>query len=257
MPLPSDDCTQRIVDVNHDTGEHILKKLLDRQSGRISERIPFIERYEKGDASLHLHNRVRIIGMNYGWEFCAVIKGYNRGTTHPATTDHIYSIGGSGTGQCKTTVFVDIRESDQKLKPTVRDSDAVIRLHSLNDCVRFFGNPRKVLKYTVRERRLLSRLQGSPGREHAVLLPLGGQGNAVPIELDEIESQMIQGGSKLINDLACENSDVFVRLREIECRFAIRLEPEQESIAQITSSISSNAIFESFEMLRCPDDFGP
>lgn len=250
------DRPQGIVDVDYDADEHQLQQILNAHIGRVSQCVPFIERYKQGDASIHIHNSVRPAGNVVGWDFCTVLKGYGSASVSATFKLGIDRIHGPRSSQCKTSVFVDVRERNHESREVIDCSNtgAIVGLHSLNDCVRFFGNPRKVAEYTIRERRCLSRLEGSPEGKRAVLLPLSGKSNSAPVLLDEIECEMIEGRPKVIDDFIGQDSNREVRLREIECRFAVRL---RQNLIEVTAGISLNALLERTKVLICPEDFEP
>jgi len=252
-----DDGSKRIENVKQDADEHIFQKLLNRYRNCVPQSGPFIEGYIQGCASIHLHYRVfpeRAIRKEELRHFCAVVKGLGKASTEATFVNRISPDDCSSPSECKTSVFVDVRQCDEKAQVVVNsgDSSAIVRLHSLDECVRIFGNPRKVAKYTVREWRRLSGPDGSPSRKHAVLIPLGGESDISPVQLDEIESQVIQSRTKLIDDLSSDDRDFFMRLRDFDCFFALRLDNDCISI---TSGIRGNGRFESIEVLRCPVEF--
>ena len=97
----------------------------------------------------------------------------------------------------KMAVFVDVREMGQPSQD-FRGADSsrastVVRLNTLDECKRRFGNIRELTLKTVEHRRLLGNLDKK--RETTLLLPVGREGSSDSIELDEIERQVIQGGT--------------------------------------------------------------
>jgi hypothetical protein len=152
-------------------------------------------------------------------------------------------------------VFVDIRERIEQPEAVIGGANGVVRLHTLDECVRLYGNSRKSFEYTVRERRRLSRLQGiTPNWESAILLPISGESDLAPIQIDEIESDVIQGGPQLIDKFPGVQRDEGGRLKHVDCFFAIRFDSETITIA---GNILGDGILQSFEVFDSSLEFHP
>jgi hypothetical protein len=83
--------------------------------------------------------------------------------------------------------------------------------------VRITGNPRKILECTITERNRLSELQRfAPNRELTVIFPTKGESDSAFIALDEIECQVIKGGSHLIDKLSRVYGDFRIGIGEVD-----------------------------------------
>jgi len=100
----------------------------------------------------------------------------------------------------------------------------------------------------------LTGLEFSPQRKLAIVLPVNGQGDAVRIELDQMESEMVQGGSHLVDRLSGENGDVNGRGDgQIQCCFALRV---NDYLRRITGSIGVSARLDTLDLFWHPIEFG-
>jgi hypothetical protein len=127
----------------------------------------------------------------------------------------------------------------------------VVRLNTLNECKRRFGNVRKTTLETVIDRRLLGKI--NPERKTTVLLPFRRKGSSDLIELDEVERQVIQGGTELIECFPGDNRDINRgRFPHVRCFFALRI---SDDFVRLTASVSPAALLNDFDLLRYPEEF--
>lgn len=228
-----------------------LQDFLNRHLvGGGSSKFRFCERYIHGDASLHVHGFFTIdpsIGDRI--ELCAILDSTNAGIPPTCGFDPFFRCK-TRFGEVEVSVLVDVREIGQQPKD-VPCAVASIRLHSLDECKRLFGNPRQDVRETVVGRGLLRQIK--PQGEKTVLLPVGGQLDVSGVELDEIESQVVDGRSELIQSLSRQDGD-FRRgiLKHAYLLFAIRL---RDSFVRITSGIGGDVFSYGFDVLRYPDEF--
>jgi hypothetical protein len=234
-----------------------LKNVLDRERISISKGT-LSERYISGETSLHIHNRLRLRG-NSRLNFCAMLEASPGNRNKASMQPHNFLLTNLSIGQIKVSVFVDIREMG-KPSQDFRRAGTVIRLNTLDECKRRFGNPRKNLGEVVVGQ---GKLAGNGGiashrnmrqqRKFTPLLPVRGELDSGRIQLDEIECQVIQGRTELIERLASQNCDVGRRrFLDVYCFFAVRI---RDDFARLTAGISANALFNSVDVLRCPDEF--
>ena len=184
-----------------------------------------------------------------------MLQGFNGITRDATLMDEIVPNLRPGDSKGKTSMFVDVREIVEQLKGRIYGTctSGIIRLNSLDDCMHINGNARKSFESSIRERWLLSRFQWiGPDGKHAVLLPVGGKSYAAPIHLDEIESQMIQGGPHLIDKFSCQHGDEGRGFEEVNCLFAIRFDSETITVC---GSILGNGALDGCKVLHCPDQF--
>src|SRR5438874_10364008 len=113
-------------------------------------------------------------------------------------------------------------------------ASTLIRLNTFDKCKRRFGNVRKTALETVIERRLRWRI--NPERKTAVLLPLRRQRSSDSIELDEIERQVVQRGTKLIQHFSSHDRDAIGRsFPDVRCSLALRV---RDDLVRLTASVS-------------------
>ena len=68
-----------------------------------------------------------------------------------------------------------------------------------------------------------------------------------------IERQVIEGRPQLIERFACKNRNVIVRgFPEVHCFFALRV---RDGFLRLTAGVSANALLDSVDVFRCPDEF--
>jgi len=159
----------------------------------------FVESYIRQESSLHIHNVIRFGGGSLN--LCTILQSSPTiGILPPFTQNQMMVLRGFGESDVKVSVSVDVRQIGDEFH-NVRSSGShgtSIRLHTLDECERTFGNARKNAIRTVVNGLLGS---GEPKREQAVITPFGGQNGTTRIELDEIECQVVKGGPELIDNL--------------------------------------------------------
>ena len=210
----------------------------------------FSKRYIAGEASLHLHGFTAIKpSISDRAEFCAVINWADRCVPSSGCSDS-FVYGQSCFGEVRVSVLVNVREICEESQVST-DSPTTVRLHSLDECKRLFGNPRQGVREAVIGRGFLGHIE--PQREKTALLPVGGELDVSTIHLDEVERQVIHDGSQLIDNLSSKNGDLrgrFLSNAYLVC--AMRLRGDS---MRITASVSSNVLSYGFDMFRCPDEF--
>jgi len=118
-------------------------------------------------------------------------------------------------------MFVDVREDGESAQIGI-DLAAIVRLHRLDECVRLNGYPRKRALEAIECGRFLRRFH--PGWKGALFFPCGRQCSTSSIELHQLECQMVESRSDLINALTSENGDGIGRgLDEFQFIAAIRM----------------------------------
>ena len=147
-------------------------------------------------------------------------------------------------------MFVNLRELGKQTQVITDFGVPVIRLHALDVCKNSFGNSRKNMGKTVIGRDLLGNVE--PQRKQAVLLPVSGELDVPSIHLDEIERDVIQGGSDLMHRFPGNDSHDGVRIStSIYFLFVVRM---LDDFVRVTASVSSNVLSYSVDMFRCPDE---
>jgi hypothetical protein len=156
-----------------------------------------------------------------------------------------------GEGDVKVTVLVNVGEFADNAQGVHHVPTSVIGLNTLDECKRGFGNVRHLSMETVVPRGIGWRVK--PEREATSLVPSLGQGGSCMIALDEIESQIIDSGPELIDDLSRNNRDVWRRLPEdLQLIFAIRV---REDVVRLTCNVWPDDVLEELQVFRCSTDF--
>lgn len=213
-------------------------------------KLGFCERYIRGDASLHIHGFLTINPcIGNGIEFCAIVNSNNTGVRTNGRFDSFFTSEASF-GEVKVSVLVDVREVGEKSQHVSRAVTSV-RLHSFNECKCLFGNPRKNMLERIVGRGFLGIVE--PQREKAVLLPIYGELDVSDIELDQIERQVVDSRSQLIQSLARQDGDFWGRnLAHCYFLFAVRL---RGSCVRITSRVVGDVLPDGFDVIRYPSEF--
>jgi hypothetical protein len=139
---------------------------------------------------------------------------------------------------------------------------SVVRLQTLDECERLFGNLRKgLLKKVVTQRqgtgdrRIAGGWDFGQKRELAVFKPPWGQGDIAGIALDEIERQVIECRSELINNLPNQDGNIGGRLGgKAKFLCAVRLFGNQ---VRLTANVLIDGTLDSLDVYRSPLDFKP
>lgn len=127
----------------------------------------------------------------------------------------------------------------------------MVRLYSLDDCRRFFGNtaqPPEILYMTP------ITLGGTTDREHRSFV--GGIVGSVGIRENQLIDEMVEGRSQIMDAVSEQQTDDDWRLwqhgNEVrEPRFEIDL----RGGAAITTHVSTKTTVCDFQMFLCPDEF--
>lgn len=237
-----------------------LQKKFDSEIGGIAKHSSFLERYYRTEASMHVHCSVRIIpsGSRY-LKLCATIQHLNGPHAKAAGIPNTFLFSCPGSNDVQVSVFVDVRQLGKKVKRIADEGVFVVRLHTLDECVRLCGNVRKsAFELSLRHREGIGSFQLSERRNFrkkrklAILGPVVRERSSVLAMLDEIERQVIQGRSQLINHLPDQDGNFSRRRdRDIQLLFALRL---SDDFVRLTSGINGNAFLNSSEVFLSPDE---
>lgn len=235
-------------DVIFDLLDAELKNVLHCEMGGLPDR-RFIEHYIDGRSSLHIHGGIRLL-HDTRLDFCAMLQAATTDRDRATSVSEHFGGNEIGDGNVEMAVLVNVGEiGDQS--HDLGSTFPMVRLQSLNECKRGFGNPRQTTLKTVVHRRLLGRVE--PERKTAVILPITGQGNSERVELDQIESQIVEGGSKLIDDLSRNNGDIGRRLLEnVHCLIAVRF---RDDFVRLSCNVLTDDVLDEMKVFRCPTDF--
>jgi hypothetical protein len=153
-------------------------------------------------------------------------------------------------GDVEMAVFVDVREDGESAQIGI-DLAAIVRLHRLDECVRLKGYPRKRALETIECRRFLRRFH--PERKGALSFPVERQCSTASIEFYQLECQMIESRSDLINALTSKNGDGIGRgLDELQFIAAVRM---FDDYIRLTLGVVLVNIPYRENVLLCPDQF--
>ena len=242
-----------LIECRDDNLFHLLQAQLKNQVHfRCGDPIPhggFIERYIRQNSGLHIHYVVESSG--YRFDLCSMLEpAIDFIKPSPVSKLVMPKNGCFGNHDIQVTVFVDVREFG-KQSEGIGSSQTMVRLHTLDECKRRFGNTRKDVREAVVSRCFLWNPQ--PEGEKTILFPVSGQGDSAWVDFDEIERQVIYGRPELIDNLSNENGNVRPWLAsDIDCFFAVRFGEEG---VRACSGISPNALLKSVEVYLCPIDF--
>jgi hypothetical protein len=232
-----------------------LQKLINRESDCIAQDVFFLESYKWSKTAVHLHGQIRFIPSGFRWNFCAMIQGRMSATAKTASEDNLTVHTNSPTGDVKVSVFVDVRQSTEKSQGIIDGTYPIVRLHALDKCkYRIRNSGKSSGETTLRQRGMLSRPKFSAQGKIAMFKPFGVNTRNIRIPLNDIEYQVVEGGSHLIDHFASENGNLARRVpgdSELFCFFALSL----GELMGVTAGIQGNASFESLEMLSRPSQF--
>lgn len=239
-----------------------LQKTIDREISSLPKIAPLVERYKNSIMSFHVHGLLRF-GVNGSAkgrkrggriDFCATIQSRVASAGKPIGVSNTLMLPDTGTDKIQASVLVDIRQVSEKTQRIIDNSQPVVRLHTLNECKRRIGNPREIpgeIAFCKRGRAFLRK--PSSQRKLAIFLPLGINGGNVRISLDEVEYQMIQGRTHLINHFASQERNFNRRrLGNVQLLFALRFFDDE---VRLTSSVRGEASLDRAELFFCPDQF--
>ena len=188
----------------------------------------FIERYIKGEAALHIH--WSICGGKFFKlrNLCALLEiAPHRSSVNPsAGICEIIPDGNVRQENVRVFMLVDVRKVGNDSENVMNSWPTVVRLDSLDECVRRFGNPRKLL-LDVR-------------KVHPLRLGL-----------DELERKLIEHRSELINDLA-SNGQWSID-QEMKFFFTVRIGEDFIRVCGL-NEFTENSI-DLIEVLRFPSEF--
>lgn len=250
-------------DVSLNLIQNKLKQLIDSENVRFAQISPLIERYKSGVMTFHVHGLLRFGSVKRSQRshrrgrvnFCATIQSGIACTAQSTGVSNTLVLPNSRLGQMKASVLVDVRQMGKKTQSVIDGSNPIVGLHTLDECKRNIGNPRKLAgEFSFRERSCLSRFKrsGSKG-EFAMFLPVGVNGGNVRISLDEIEYEMIQGRAHMVNNFARQKRDLDGGgLGHVQLLFALRL---SDNFVRFSSGICGDVTLQRAELFRCPDQF--
>lgn len=245
-------------DESFNLAQNDIQEYVNRDIGSILQLVPFVERYNRGIAAIHIHGLVGVNTIGRPFNYCASIQK-RKASSGPSTAEsNILPLPHAGTDKIQMSVLVDVRQVDEKSKNIIGSDEGipsmhVVRLHSLNYCKSTAGNPRKVfgeVSLSKRGRTAVRKL-GSD-RKLTILAPLGINGRDIRIPLDEVECEMVEGRAHLINHLPRKKRNLSRRsFREIQLVFALRL--WRDSV-RLTSCIFGDATLDSAQVFLSPDE---
>lgn len=233
--------------------QYPLQQFFDPDIGGVSKNW-LIEGYKSGKLEAHLHIGITPDAAVEQINFCAVIAGRVSGGDKSVCPHSGFVDLRSTSGQYQISVLISIAEFLEESEAVINLPDPIVRLHTLDECVRLCGNTRKFFETSQRQRGRLSDFEFSPQRKLATLLPLGGQIRPIRIELDEIEREMIQDRPQLIKDFADENGNVRRNGDgQIQCCFAITV---HDYLRRILGNVGVGVRLDSLDLFWHPIEFG-
>ena len=161
----------------------------------------------------------------------------------------------------KVAMLVDVRQLANDPQDVMDSRPTVVGLHTLDECVSIFGDPRKLvlekLKWDrngVLDGRLPTTRDSQKDGELAISLPALGQFQSLGVGIDELERKMIESRPELIDDFPCDDLNVSRSInKEMKCFFTVRI---CEDFARVFgfSQIADNTI-NLIEVSRYPAEF--
>jgi hypothetical protein len=189
---------------------------------------------------------------------CAVLQAYDHRTALKAAGKFdIETNSALGNCQIQISMSVNVRQLCQNSQDIMGPFPTVVRLQTLDECKRHFGNTRKRFSETLVGKwgTVMSAFNHAggnrqPQRKSAFLVPISGQGSGTRVELDEVESQVIESGAKLVNDFADKDGDVHWGFgQNVEILVTVRIGND------FIRTCSNGEIVKSIEVKRCLFDF--
>jgi hypothetical protein len=158
---------------------------------------------------------------------------------------------GIGESGIKVTVLVNVGKFTDSAQGIHQIPASVIGLNTLDECKRSFRNVRHLFMETVVNMAIGRRVK--PEREAASLVPSLGQGSSDMVALNEIESQIVERGPQLIDDLSRDNRNVWRRLpKDLELIFAVRV---RDDAVRLTFNVGPDDVLEQVQVLFSPAEF--
>jgi hypothetical protein len=230
-----------------------IQEVINRHSSGIPEMLPFIERYKRSVAAIHIHGSIRLALTERRLYYCATVENAPSSRFHTTAVLNELTLANAATDKIQMSVLVDVREVGKESQISIESTPTIVRLHTLDNCKRLVGNPRKVIgELTLRQReRATARNLGSK-RKLTVFAPAGIYGGNCQIGLDNIKRQMIEGGPHLINHFASKNGNYLRRwFGDIQLLFSFR--PRDEFVG-LSSGIIGNASLNGAEVFCRPGE---
>lgn len=200
-----------------------LQEIVERESAGFPDS-SFIDRYNRKDASLHIHGTWNF-GSGKLFRFCAMIERTAKEVNFPFVVEYGVPPNMFPSDQIQVSMSVDVR---QLMKPpemsSARPISSIVRLHALDELKCSLRNTGKRFgeiivgqRSVLRDGRIARHGDFWQQREATPSLPSEGQTDSTGIQLDEIENQVIQNGSQLIEKFPDRNRQLF------KCAFVLRL----------------------------------
>lgn len=247
---------------SNEAADHV-RQLLHDEFERIGLRFRvtkggFIERYTRNDLALHLHGAIGLpeprVGTN--GEFCAVIE-IRSDEMSLSSSFREYGLLEVETqdGHIQVPMFVDVGECVEETEHEVRrlHIPSVIRLQSLDECKRSWGETRPRLATKLVLGNMVSEPSGAASANRELDLVVGGDGSFPVVHLDKIEKQVIQGGPNLIQQLSNENRNINGGLLfNYGCFFTVRL---RDDFIRVVVGVFGDTRVDFCRVVPCPDEF--
>jgi len=224
-------------------------------NGIIGPRLGFLQRYKVAEASIHIHAASCIQGKGDPEQFCAIIQyagvddSRKEFCVHRPSESDIITDSRSCRGM-EHPVLVAVREFMNKPEGVhISLIPTVIRLHSLDDCQRVFGNaPRQSIRvYSFK----ISNFLDEDGEVQSI-----GTDSTGKRKIEQLPKQVIQSRPHVMQIIAYDDTEIWRRLfpnvQNCPDKFAIRFLDNFQGIA---IEIFFDFLVEKAEMFLCPDEF--
>ena len=244
-----------------ETGRQLIDDVLNGQGLRRPD-FGFIERYLHGELVFHLHGVIQDGGiMVRRTEFCATVQvGVNAGTGVAATCGHgVMPVDARHRG-VQASMLVDVRQLQERSHQVVRIWAApVVRLYLLDDCKGLVGNPvpQRTGELVLRYGSTIGEAIGRFGvqRELSGALPVIREAHTTGIDripLDQIEEDVIQGGSKLVEQFADQQGNLGRGLLgDMQVIAALRI---GDKFVRLTGCVRGKALLDGLSLFEYPLD---
>lgn len=193
----------------------------------------FVESYIRDEAALHVHWRSCIGNIGQRGDFCAVIQAADAGTRQKSIgIREVMANGETGQENVRMLVFVDVRKFSDDPQDVVDSWPCIVRLHTLDECISCYGNPRKILLEEligngegIRDERIAADVGGFHAQgKLTISLPSIGQRLSLGVGLDQLECKLIERRPELINDFPRYDPNVIRGTnKEMKCFFTVRI----------------------------------
>jgi hypothetical protein len=232
-----------------------LQEAINREIRNAGIEGRFVERYKgvKSSAHIHLHNVA--VGTWTNVDLCAVLNSGDMANVHrmPLIDNFAaHPFVSLRFDDVDVAMFVNVREKGQSSQVDT-DVGSVVRLQALNESKRLCGYPRKRALETVEYGWFLRRFD--PEREGTLFFPSEGERDATPIELDQLECEVIERRADLIDRFARQDRDCVGRtFNKVQFMAAIRLLRDS---ARLALRVFPDQITYRVYVVLCSDQFEP